>query len=429
MEYKSAERARTALVKKGLNKNMKKNIIVGQSGGPTAAINASLAGIIRGAMQSSEIGEIYGALNGIEGLLKRNIIDLRKSIKTAEDYDRLAATPAMALGSCRFKLPAAPHEKYDEILQIFKDYNIGYFFYIGGNDSMDTVKQLSNFFKEKGENISCIGVPKTIDNDLPVTDHTPGFGSAAKYIAGSIAEIALDSGVYDMFSVIVAEIMGRHAGWLAAATVLARDAVGSAPQLIYLPEAPFDEERFIEKVKNYSKEKKLLIIAVSEGIKNKNGEYLSAAGASVDGFGHVALAGVGKYLEELIKEKVGCKVRSIEFSVLQRAAGHFASATDIAEALRIGEEAVRAATGGQTGVMMTFERVSNAPYLVNYGSVPIEKCANLEKTIPAGWIIDGCDVSKEMVEYLRPLTTGRAPYFEKDGMPSYLFLNKEIVSK
>jgi 6-phosphofructokinase 1 len=417
---------------------MKKNVIIGQSGGPTVAINASLAGVIKGAMQNSEhIGEIYGALNGIEGLIARKIINLRTSIKTAEDYTRLAATPAMALGSCRYKLPAPPHEKYDEILQIFADYNIGYFFYIGGNDSMDTVKQLSKICAEKNLDIKCIGVPKTVDNDLPITDHTPGFGSAAKYIAGSIAEIALDSGVYDMFSVIVAEIMGRHAGWLAAASVLARDSVGSsapnasnaAPQLIYLPEAPFCEEDFINKIKEHSKEKKLLMIAVSEGLKNKDGEYLSAAGASVDGFGHVALAGVGKYLEELIKEKVGCKVRSIEFSVLQRAAAHFASGTDISEAQRIGEEAVRAALGGQTGVMMTLERVSNSPYLVNYGSVEIEKCANMEKTIPHEWIIDGCDVSKELVEYLRPLTAGRAPYFEKDGMPEYFFLDKTIVLK
>lgn len=408
---------------------MKKNIIVGQSGGPTVAINASLAGVIKGAMQNCAIGEIYGALNGIEGLLARNIIDLRKSFKAAEDFSRLAATPAMALGSCRYKLPAYPHEKYDEILQIFADYNIGYFFYIGGNDSMDTVKQLSKICADRNLDIKCIGVPKTIDNDLPVTDHTPGFGSAAKYIAGSIAEMALDSGVYDMFSVIVAEIMGRHAGWLAAASVLARDAVGAAPQLIYLPEVPFDEDCFIEKIKEASKKKQLLIVAVSEGIKNKNGEYVTAAGASVDGFGHTALGGVGKYLEELIKAKVGCKVRSIEFSVLQRSAARVASATDITEALRIGEEAVRAATSGKTGVMMTFERVSNSPYLVNIGCVEIEKCANLEKTIPLEWIADGCDVTEEMKEYLRPLTEGIAPRFEKNGMPEYLFLDKTIISK
>jgi 6-phosphofructokinase 1 len=404
-------------------------MIVGQSGGPTAAINASLAGVIRQAMRSEEIGEVYGALNGIEGLLQRNIIDLRASMKNTEDYDRLAATPAMALGSCRYKLPAAPHEAYDQILKIFKDYGIGLFFYIGGNDSMDTVKQLSAFFKEKGENIRCIGVPKTIDNDLPRTDHTPGFGSAAKYIAGSIAELALDSSVYDMFSVIVVEIMGRNAGWLTAASALARDSGCAAPQLIYLPEAAFDPDDFIKKVESYSHKNQLLIVAVSEGIKTANGEYVSAAGATRDAFGHVQLAGTGKYLEDLIKDKLGCKVRSIEFSVLQRAAGHFASATDIAEALQIGEAAVRAALEGQTGVMMMFERISNAPYLVQCTTVPIEECANLEKTIPAEWIVGGCDVSEDMMTYLRPLVVGRAAGFEKGGVPSYLRLDKTIIKK
>ncbi|MCL2884682.1 MAG: 6-phosphofructokinase [Oscillospiraceae bacterium] len=408
---------------------MKTNVIVGQSGGPTVAINASLAGVIRQSMRSGEVGEIYGMLNGIEGLLKRRIINLRASIKYTDDFDRLAATPAMALGSCRFKLPPPPHEAYEQILQIFKEYGIGLFFYIGGNDSMDTVLQLSAYFKSRGENIRCVGVPKTIDNDLPVTDHTPGFGSAAKYIAGSIAELALDSSVYDMFNVIVVEVMGRNAGWLTAAAVLARDAGLGAPQLIYLPEAAFDPDDFIEKVAGYSKKNQLLIVAVSEGIKNKDGEYVSAAGASKDGFGHVALAGTGKYLENLIKDRLGCKVRSIEFSVLQRAAAHYASGTDIEEAFKIGEHAVVAALHGQTGVMATFERVSNEPYLVQYGTVPIEDCANLEKTIPADWIVDGCDVSAEMVAYLRPLVAGRAPHFEEGGVPSYLLLDKTIVKR
>ena len=407
---------------------MKTNILIGQSGGPTAAINASLSGIIREAMSRAEIGEIYGMRNGIEGLLKRNIIDLRISINNEEDFDRLAATPAMALGSCRYKLPAPPNEAYDKILQIFRDYGVGMFFYIGGNDSMDTVRRLSEFFQANGENISCVGVPKTIDNDLPVTDHTPGFGSAAKYISCCIAELALDSGVYDMFNVIVVEIMGRNAGWLTAASALARDSGCGAPQLIYLPEAPFDPDDFIEKVKSYSHKNQLLIAAVSEGIKTNDGQYVSAAGASRDTFGHAALAGVGKYLENLIKDKLGCKVRSIELSVLQRAAGHYASATDIAEAARIGEEAVRAALDGKTGVMMAFERVSNKPYLVRINTVPVEKCANLEKTVPAEWIVNGCDVSGEMMEYLRPLVKGRAKYYEKGGAPEYLFLDKSTVT-
>lgn len=409
---------------------MKKNILIGQSGGPTVAINASLSGVVRQAMRSEEIGEIYGMLNGIEGLLQRRIVDIRKSFTDSEDYARLAATPAMILGSCRFKLPAPPHEAYDQILQIFKDYNIGMFFYIGGNDSMDTVKQLSAFFHEKGEDIRCVGIPKTVDNDLPLTDHTPGFASAAKYVATSIAEVYRDSSVYDMFSVIVFEIMGRNAGWLTAAAALARDSGCPAPQMIYLPEAPFDPDKFIEKVKSHTTEKKLLIIAVSEGLKLANGDYVSAAGATKDAFGHVALAGTGKYLEELIKDRVGCKVRSVEFSVLQRAASHCASATDISESMMIGEEGVRAALAGKTGVMMAFIREGNAPYLVGCKSVPIEQCANLEKIVPAEWITDeGSNVSEEMMEYLRPLVKGRAPYFEENGMPSFFVLDKTIVSK
>lgn len=410
-------------------KKMKTNIIVGQSGGPSAAINASLAGIIRQAMRSEQIGEVYGALNGIEGLLQRKIINLRNSINNVEDYDRLAATPAMALGTCRYKLPKAPHEAYDQILKIFKDYGIGLFFYIGGNDSMDTVKQLSMYFEMKGENIRCVGVPKTIDNDLPITDHTPGFGSAAKYVAGTISEIALDAGAYDFFSVIIVEVMGRNAGWLTAAAVLARDSGCSAPQLIYLPEVAFDDEAFLKKVETYSAKKQALIIAVSEGIKKKDGTYVSASRGEKDAFGHAALSGAGKYLESLVKSRLGCKVRTIELSVIQRVASHYASATDIAEAMKIGEEGVRAALNGHTGVMMTLERISNNPYLVHYGQVGIEKCANLEKTVPHEWIIDGSDVSDKVLDYLRPLVVGRAPFYEKNGVPSFLLLDKTIIKK
>ena len=408
---------------------MKTNVIIGQSGGPTAAINASLAGIIRQAMRSPEIGEIYGMLNGIEGLLKRRVIDLRPNFRTARDFDVLAATPAMALGSCRYKLPSADaaKETYEQILQIFKEYGIGAFFYIGGNDSMDTVKQTNAFFKSRGENIRCVGVPKTIDNDLPVTDHTPGFGSAAKYIAGTIAELALDSSVYDMFNVIVVEIMGRNAGWLTASSVLARDSGAAAPQLIYLPETAFDADDFIGKVKGYANKNQLLIVAASEGLKTKDGKYLSAEGASVDTFGHAALAGTGRYLEGLIKDRVGCKVRSVELSVLQRAAGHYASAADISEAQKIGEEGVAAALRGETGVMTAIERVSDEPYVARYVTVPVELCAGLEKTVPLEWITGGCDVSGDMVAYLRPLVAGRAPYFEKNGVPEYMRLDRTIV--
>lgn len=408
----------------------KTNIIVGQSGGPTAAINASLSGVIRQAMRSEEIGEVYGMLNGVEGLLQRRIINLRNSMKDAESFARLAATPAMALGSCRYKLPAAPNPAYEEILKIFKEYGIGCFFYIGGNDSMDTVKQLSEYFKSVGEDIRCVGVPKTVDNDLPVTDHTPGFASAAKYVAASIAEVARDSAVYDKFSVIVFEIMGRNAGWLTAATALARDTGCAAPHLIYLPESAFDEEDLIKKVKARSEGTELMVIAVSEGIKFANGEYVSAAGATKDAFGHVMLAGAGKYVEELISDRVGCKVRSVEFSVLQRAASHYSSATDIEESLRIGEQAVVSALAGKTGVMMVFRRAKGPVYLVDVDSVPIEQCANLEKTVPAEWITGGgSDVSQEMMDYLRPLVKGRAVHFEKNGMPEFFALDKTIVAK
>lgn len=407
---------------------MMTNILVGQSGGPTVAINASLAGVIRGAMKQEQVGEIYGMLNGIEGLLQRRIINLRKSIQCAEDSARLAATPAMALGSCRFKLPEAPHPAYGEILQIFKEYGIGMFFYIGGNDSMDTVKQLSAYFAQQGEDIRCVGVPKTVDNDLPCTDHTPGFGSAAKYVATSIAEVARDSAVYHKFNVIVVEIMGRNAGWLAAASALARDSGTAAPQLIYLPERAFDPEAMLAKVREYAKTDELLVIAVSEGIRFANGEYLSAAGATKDAFGHVTLAGTGKYLEEMIRDKIGCKVRSLELSVLQRAAAHCASATDIAEALEIGEAAVRFAAEGKTDVMMIFRRVPGDVYLVDVECVPIGACANLERTVPADWITaDGSDVSEEMMHYLRPLVVGRAPYFEEKGMPAFFALDKRVV--
>lgn len=408
----------------------KKNIIVGQSGGPTTAINATLAGVVRQAMRSEEIGEVYGALHGIEGLLQRRIIDFRASMKTAEDFDRLAATPSAALGSCRFKMPKPPHESYGEVLKIFKEYDIGVFFYIGGNDSMDTVKAFSEYFKEQGEDILCVGVPKTVDNDLPCTDHTPGFSSAAKYVATSLAEIDRDGRSYDKFTVVVVEVMGRNAGWLTAASILARDCVGcDAPHLIYVPEVAFDPEDCLKRVEEFSKKGTQMVIAVSEGIKLADGEYVSAAGAAKDAFGHVQLSGAGKYLEDLIKDKLGCKVRTIELSLLQRAAAHCASATDIAESLRIGEAGVKAALEGQTGVMMAFERVSQEPYLTDIRMVPIENCANLEKTVPMEWIIDGCDISEDSLPYFRPLIVGRAPYFEVEGIPSYMNLDKTLVKK
>lgn len=408
----------------------KKNIIIGQSGGPTSAINATLAGVVRQAMRSEEIGEVYGILHGIEGLLQHRIIDFRASMKSSQDFLRLAATPSAALGSCRYKLPAFPHKAYDDILDIFVKYEIDTFFYLGGNDSMDTVKTLSEFFKSKGKDIKCIGIPKTIDNDLPCTDHTPGFGSAAKYVATSIGEIDRDGRSYDKFTVVLVEIMGRNAGWLTASSILARDIPGcDAPHFIYVPEVAFDPQDFLHKVNEFSKRETQLVVAVSEGIKLANGEYICVAGAGKDSFGHVQLSGAGKYLEELIKDHYGHKVRTIEMSLLQRSAAHCASKTDIDESLRIGEEGVKAALEGETGIMMAFERVSQDPYLVDIRKIPIEKCANVEKMVPLEWIIDGCNISDEILPYLRPLIMGTADYFEKDGLPNFFSLNRDLVVK
>jgi 6-phosphofructokinase 1 len=398
---------------------MKKNIIVGQSGGPTVAINASLAGVIREAMRRGDVGEVFGMRNGVEGMLRENIIPMRGYFKNANDFARLASTPAMALGSCRYKLPNPPHDNYAAILKILRERDIGCLIYIRGNDSMNTVRQLSDYFKSEGEDIKCVGVPKTVDNDLPVTDHTPGFGSAAKYVSQTVSELALDSSVYDMFNVVIVEIMGRNAGWLTASAALARDSGAGAPHLIYLPEPAFDPEAIIEKINGYSKIKQLLIVAISEGLRTADGKYLSASGPSVDGFGNPSLSGAGKYLENFVKNRLKCKVRSIELSLLQRAAGHFASAVDIREAERVGEEAVRAYARGETAVMIAIRRVSDEPYLADFISVPVEECAGKEKTVPSEWIVDGCDVNEEMIRYLRPLVAGRAEIFERDGAPDY----------
>lgn len=405
------------------------NMLIGQSGGPTVAINASLAGAIKRAMKCPEIGQIYGALNGLEGVLKKNIIDLRAGLHSVEDFQKLEATPAMALGSCRFQLPDAPDTVYEEIRAVFRRYEIGYFFYIGGNDSMDTVKKLSGYFLSVGDDIKCVGIPKTIDNDLPCTDHTPGFGSAAKYIATSVAEIACDSAVYDVESVTIVEIMGRNAGWLTAASVLARRTGCTAPHLIYLPEAVFSPEAFLRQLKQRSRSVQNIIVAVSEGVRLADGAYVATAqSGATDAFGHRYLAGVGKFLEELVRTRLGCKVRAVELNVLQRAASHLYSGTDIAEACRIGAEAVSAAVSGKTGVMAVFQRVSNHPYLVNYSTTDIKNVANLEKKVPSGWITpDGCDVQQEMVEYLRPLVLGEAREFMVSGIPDYFLFSKTPV--
>lgn len=405
---------------------MPHNMLIGQSGGPTVAINASLSGAIKCAMKHPEIKEIYGVLNGLEGVLKENIIDLRHSLKSEDDFNRLQATPAMALGSCRFKLPEHYDETYEKIREVFNKYGVEYFFYIGGNDSMDTVKKLSEYFGEVGDDIKCVGIPKTIDNDLPCTDHTPGFGSAAKYIATSVAEIVCDSEVYDLPSVTIVEIMGRNAGWLTASSALARRAGCTAPHLIYLPEVAFCPQNFIEQIKALGETTQNIIVAVSEGVRLANGEYVASAQSSLtDAFGHRYLAGVGKYLEDLVRVKLGCKVRAVELNVLQRSASHLYSGVDIKEANKLGGKAVHCAVGGKTGVMVTCNRISNHPYLLTYESAEIGEVANLEKKIPLEWIAESPrDVTEELLEYLRPLVLGEAKEFIADGIPEYFSFDK-----
>ena len=396
------------------------NMLIAQSGGPTAAINASLAGAVKQAMECPEIEQIYGAKNGVEGILRENIIDLRTLLRSEEDFARLRATPAMALGSCRKRLAEQPDREYDALREILLRRNIRYFFYIGGNDSMDAVKKLSAYFKSLGDEIRVIGIPKTIDNDMACTDHTPGFGSAARYIATSMAEIACDSAMYPPDSITLVEIMGRNAGWLTAAAALARRPGCTAPQLICMPEVPFEEEKFLRRVREVQAKENHVIVAVSEGIRYADGTYV-AAQSKLDAFGHRQLSGAAHSLGRLLLEKIGCKVRPIELNVLQRAAAHLSSETDLDEAGRIGAEAVSLGVAGKTGVMATFERLSNEPYLLRYGYVEIGKVANVEKTVPVDWIDpERMDIRPQLIEYLSPLI--QSPSRKEPGLPAYFMV-------
>ena len=402
------------------------NVLVAQSGGPTTVINSSLAGVIAGALADQKVNKIYGARHGIVGVLKEDLVALDEVFGGNEELlGQLKITPSMYLGSCRHKLANIDQstEEYDKIFEVFEAYHIEYFFYIGGNDSMDTVAKLSKYAKEKGKEINIIGVPKTIDNDLVGIDHTPGFGSAAKYIATSFLEMAHDTYIYNTDSVLIVEVMGRNAGWLTASAALARNSYQVAPHLIYLPEVAFSSEEFLSEVRRLVKEKHQVIVAVSEGIKDENGEYLSAKSATVDGFGHAQLSGTGKYLEELVKNEIGCKVRSVELNVLQRCAAHTSSLTDIEEAFLLGKEAVRKAAEGHTSKMVILTRTSNAPYTVEYGTIDVAEVANHEKKIPREWINeDGNDVTEELVEYIRPLIMGEPEIPYVNGIPQYMLL-------
>ena len=406
---------------------MKDNCIVAQSGGPTVAINASLAGLIDGVKKSNKFTRVYGAIHGIQGVLDNNFIDLSlMALSKFPLVNTLELSPAMYLGSCRYKLPdfEVDSKPYEIIFDRFEEYQVAAFFYIGGNDSMDTVDKLSKYAKKIGSDVKIVGIPKTIDNDLCHTDHTPGFGSAAKYVASTMLEIAHDTYIYQIPSVVIVEIMGRDAGWLTAASCLARNDYSPAPHLIYLPEVDFDEDQFIEDIKNVLKTSRCVIVAVSEGIHDKDGNYISATSAVADKFGHAQLSGTGKALESLVKDRMDIKVRSIELNVLQRCAAHISSRTDINESFALGQAAVKYAAEGMTAVMSTIKRVSNDPYQWIIEPENVSLIANQAKTIPLEWITpEKNDVTPEMEAYLRPLIIGEVSLQYKDGLPMYLPVN------
>ncbi len=415
-------------------KNLRGACMFAQSGGPTSVINSSAAGVFIEALSRPEITGVYGAAHGIKGVLNEVFYNIGAEDKA--ELLLLKNTPSSALGSVRYKLanPEKDDTDYKRILEVFEKYNIRYFFYNGGNDSMDTCNKISKYLLAHGYDCNVIGVPKTIDNDLNGTDHCPGYGSAAKYVATTMMELSLDARVYDTKQVTIVEIMGRNAGWLTAASALAGN-VGHGPDLIYLPELPFDIEKFVGDVKRtLSGADKKCIVALSEGIKTKEGQYVAEAiesskSAARDSFGHAQLGGVASVLGELVKERIGCKVRAIEFNLMQRCAAHLASAIDVEEAFQAGVQAVRAACSGQTDKMVVFQRdASSIEYKCLYKLVPLEVAANVEKTIPLTWITeDGTGLKSEFIDYALPLIQGQSSAPIEKGLPRFAQLKKVRV--
>lgn len=407
------------------------NIAVAQSGEPTSAINASLAGVFRQASRSPEIGKIYGSINGIEGMIKGDLVPLDSILTSEHDVELLKKTPSTVLGSCRYK-PAEydpsdsrTESEYMRIINTFDEYDIKAFFYIGGNDSMDTVMKLDRYCKAVGKDVKIIGIPMSIDNDLPETDHTPGFGSAAKYVATTLQEIIRDSRVYSIQSITIVEIMGRNAGWLTASSCVLRANGEPAPHLIYVPEAfpnGFDMERFFDDVARMMKRYRAVIIAVSEGIVPTDRQYVKTG---ADAFGRTDNSGVAKYLEHHCADKFGCKVRSIELNVMQRCSSHIASLTDLDESERIGSAAVDCALAGNSGRMMGFRRISNEPYRVEIVSYDVAQAANKKKFFPSEWITDDkCDVTADALNYFPPLIQGEVTTEYRNGIPVHFRLNQ-----
>ena len=402
---------------------MNHNLLVGQSGGPTAVINGSLYGVVSEGLANPEIDNVIGMVNGIEGFLADHTMDMAP-LKENGELERIRTTPGSYLGSCRYKLPEDLSDPvYPELFQKFTEKEISYFFYIGGNDSMDTVSKLSRYAEKIGSDIRILGEPKTIDNDLVNTDHTPGFGSAARYVASTVREITLDACVYEKKSVTIIEIMGRHAGWLTGAAALARKYTGDNPLLIYLPETDFDVEEFLQKVNAAFEKNCNVVVCVSEGIHDKDGTFICEYDSSVgtDTFGHKMLAGCGKYLENLVRSRLGVKARSVELNVSQRCSATLISATDQQEAIAAGKFGVQAALDGETGKMVSFIRQTDSEgnYQMVCGLEDVNAICNEEKTVPVEWITpDGHDVTEDFIRYARPLIQGNVELpMGEDGLP------------
>ena len=413
---------------------MKGNVIVGQSGGPTAVINSSLAGVIKASWKAG-IRRIYGMHYGIEGLLNEDIVDLEDYVTSSQDLSLLKRTPSSFLGTCRYKLPPIEgnEDLYEKIFDILDKKNIEFFLYNGGNDSMDTIKMLSDYALAHNKKQKFMGIPKTIDNDLPMTDHCPGYGSSAKYIATSMKEIIRDNESYGVSkpTICIVEIMGRHAGWLTATAALSRDIDCSGPDLIYLPEVPFDIDKFIEKIKDLAEKqnKKSIVVAVSEGLKMEDGRFVCELGTvndHVDAFGHKQLAGTASYLANVVTQKTGLKSRYIEFSSLQRCAAHVSSRVDADEAYNVGYLAAKAAFEGKTGMMITIQVESREPYVESYSMFDIHEVANVERKVPKSWIInDDTYVSDEYLNYARPFIIGSIQPYTAGGLPMHLTMKKK----
>jgi ATP-dependent phosphofructokinase / diphosphate-dependent phosphofructokinase len=412
------------------------NLLVAQSGGPTVVINASVAGVIQQAGKQEVIEEIYGGLNGIYGILREDIIDLQE--ETNKAIEGLKYTPAAALGTCRYKIdfkkkPERAAKDMDRLFEVFQAHNIRYFFYAGGNDSQDTAHKIHEEAVKRGWEMRVIGVPKTIDNDLPHTDHCPGYGSVIKYNATTVAEIGLDVGAMatDDGSCCIIEVMGRSAGWIAAGTVLAKNGnPAAAPHIILLPEIPYNEEAFLAKVKETVAAYKFCVVVVGEGLKDANGKEIGADHSRVDAFGHPVLSGAADELQERVQHHLNLKTRTVKLGYAQRCAAHFGSATDALEASACGEEAVKAAVDGQSGFMVKIVRVQNNPYKWSLGLQPLGDIANVEHFLPRDWVSeDGFLPNEKFIEYARPLIEGEVKPPIEHGLPKYVVLEKNRIEK